>query len=148
MKNTNVRLKYYNAETVNIHDTIQHAIRGGLASVLGDNYVKSKNKQTGPKYTGKENYSKYLDFNSMYVSAMVQALPFDEIEVCDDNSYTRSNSNTNYIGTIDINYNDELKQKARSIHSFLKRQRGTSISLQIIKMKIKRKDLNLIGSWG
>ena len=70
---------HYNEETVNIHDTIQHAIRGGLDSALGDNYVKCKNKQTGPKYTGKENYSKYLDFNWLYVSAMVQALPTGEI---------------------------------------------------------------------
>ena len=113
MKYTNVRLKYYNEETVNIHDTIQHAIRGGLASVLGDNYVKCKNKQTGPKYIGKESYLKFLDFDSLYVSAMVQALPTVEIKVCDNNSYTRTNSNTGYVHTIDIKYNDELKQKIK-----------------------------------
>ena len=39
LKYTNVRLKYYKENTVNIYDTIQHGIRGGLASVLGDCYV-------------------------------------------------------------------------------------------------------------
>ena len=115
---------HYNEETVKIHDTIQHAIRGGLDSVLGDNYVKCKNKQTGPKYTGKENYLKYLDFNWLYVSAMVQALPTGEIKVSDNNSYTRSNSNKGYIGTIDINYNDELKQKAKKYPFFPEKTKG------------------------
>ena len=40
LKYTNVRLKYYKENTVNIYATIQHAIRGGLASVLGDCQVK------------------------------------------------------------------------------------------------------------
>ena len=31
LKYTNVRLKYYKENTVNIYDTIQHGIRGGLA---------------------------------------------------------------------------------------------------------------------
>ena len=151
LKNTNVRLKYYKENTVNIYDTKQHGIRGGLASVLGDCYVKCLNKQIDPEYAGKENYLKYLDFNSLYASAMVQALPTGEIKVCDtldpetglaDTVYTRSSSNTGYIYTIDIKYNDELKHKQRNIHSFLKRQKLTLISLQTIKMKIKRKDIN------
>ena len=57
-------------------------MRGGLASVFGDCHVKCKNKeisetalQIDPEYTGKENYLKYLVFNSLYASAMVQALP-------------------------------------------------------------------------
>ena len=65
------------------------------------------NKQTDPEYTGKENYLKYLDFNSLYASAMVQALPTGEIKLCDKLVYTRSCSNTGYIYTIDINYNDD-----------------------------------------
>ena len=40
LKYTNVRLKYYKENTVNIYDTIQHGIRGALASVLGDCHVK------------------------------------------------------------------------------------------------------------
>ena len=80
MKYTNVRLKYYKENTVNIYDTKQHGIRGGLASVLGDCYVKCMNKQIDHEYTGKENYPKYLDFNSLYASAMVQALPTGEIK--------------------------------------------------------------------
>ena len=51
---------------------------------------------------------------------MVQALPTGEIKVCDlrsgfadDLVYTRSSSNTGYIYTIDIKYNDDLKQKMK-----------------------------------
>ena len=54
-----------------LHDTIQYGIRGGLASVIGDCHVKCMNKGIDPEYTGKENYLKYLDFNSLYASAMV-----------------------------------------------------------------------------
>ena len=113
MKYTNVRLKYYKENTVNIYDTIQHGIRGGLASVLGDCHVKCKNKEIDPEYTGKENYLKYLDFNSIYASAMVQALPTGEIKVYDGNDYTKSSSTKGYIYAIDVKYNDELKQKTK-----------------------------------
>ena len=123
MKYTNVRLKYYIENTVNIYDTIQHCIRGGLASVLGECHVKYMNNEINPEYTGKKNYLKDLDFNSLYASAMVQALPTGEISVCENNpgtglachdqssfadNYTRSNSNTGYIYTIDIKYNNDL----------------------------------------
>ena len=92
LKYTKVRLTYYKENTVNIYDTIQHGIRGGLASVLGDCHVKCTNKQIDSEYTGKENYLKYLDFNSLYASAMVQALPSGEIKVCDGNDYTQPSS--------------------------------------------------------
>ena len=65
LKYTNVRLKNYKENTVNIYDTIQHGIRGGLASVLDDCHVNCKNKEIDPEHTGKENYLKYLDFNSL-----------------------------------------------------------------------------------
>ena len=42
LKYTNVRLKFYKENTVNFYDTIQHGIRGGLTSVLGDCHVKCK----------------------------------------------------------------------------------------------------------
>ena len=87
--------------TVNIYDTIHHGIRGGIASVLGDCHVKCKIKEIDPEYTGKQNYLKYLDFNSLYASAVVQALPNREIKVCDPGTgfadelgYTRSSSYT------------------------------------------------------
>ena len=124
LKYTNVRLKYYKEKTVNIYDTIQHGIRGGLASVLGDCLVKCKNKEIDPEYTGKENYLKYLDFNSLYASAMVQALPTGEIKVCDPRSgladlvYTSSRSTKVLIYTIDIKYNDDLKQKTNKYPFF------------------------------
>ena len=84
LKYTNVRLKYYRENSVNIYDTKQRGIRGGIASVLGRCHVQCKNKQIDPEYTGKEIYLKYLVFNSLYASAMVQALPTGEISFCDN----------------------------------------------------------------
>ena len=125
LKYTNIRLNYYKEKTVNNYDTIQNGIRGGLASVLGDCHVKCMNKQIDPEYRGKENYLKYLDFNSLYASAMAQALPTDEIKVCDGNDpgtgfadYTQSSSTRGYIYTIDVKYNDELKQKTKKYPFF------------------------------
>ena len=37
---TNIGFKYYKENTVNIYETIQHGIRGWLASVIGDCHVK------------------------------------------------------------------------------------------------------------
>ena len=71
LKYTSVELKYYKENTVNNYDTTQQGIRGGLSSVLGDCHVKCKNKQIDPEYTGKEINLMYLDFNSLYSSAMV-----------------------------------------------------------------------------
>ena len=98
LKYTNVRFKYYKEKTVNIYDTIQHRVRGGLASVLGGCHVKCMNKEINPEYTGKENYLKYLDFNSFYASAMVRALPTGEISMCNDYAYVQSSA-TNVIYT-------------------------------------------------
>ena len=123
LKYTNVRLKYYKENTVNISDTIQHGIRGGLASVLGDCHVKCMNKGIDPEYTGKKNYLKYFDFNSLYASAMVQALPPGEIKVC-DLVYISSSSTKGYIYTIDIKYNDDLKQKTNKYPFFPEKTRA------------------------
>ena len=90
LKYTNVRLKSYKENRVNNYDTIQRCIRDGLASVLGDCHVICKNKQIDPEYTGKENYLKYLEFNSLCASAMLQVLPTGEIKVCNDVVYTSS----------------------------------------------------------
>ena len=64
---------------------------------------------------------------------MVQALPTGEIKVCNnpetgfaDLNYTRSSSNTGYIYTIDIKYNDELKQKTKK-YSFFPEKTKTNI---------------------
>ena len=48
---------------------------------------------------------------------MVQALPTDEIKVCDI-IYTSSSSSMGYIYTIDIKYNDDLKQKTNKYPFF------------------------------
>ena len=78
---------------------------------------------------------------------MVQALPTGEIIMCNDNKYFQSSSTKGYIYTIDIKYNNDLKLKTRNIHSFLKRQKLTLISLQTINMKTKRKDINTMRSY-
>ena len=91
------------------------------------------NKQIDPEYAGKENYLKYLDFNSLYASAMVQALPIGEIKVfdpgtglayheqssfADELGYMRSSSNTGFIYTIVVKYSDELKQRTNKYPFF------------------------------
>ena len=109
---------FFVIQLVNVYDTIQHGIRGGLASVFGDCHVKCMNKQIDPEYTGKENYLKYLDFNSLYASAMVQALPTGEISMCNDNVYLQSSSAKGYIYTTDINYNKDIKLKTKKYPFF------------------------------
>ena len=140
LKYTNVRLKYHKENTLKIYDTIQSGIRGWLASVLGDCHVKCKNKQMDPKYTGKENYLKYLDFNSLYASAMVQALPTGEIIVYDNPVYTRSISNTGYIYTIDIKYNDELKQKTKKYPLFREKTKANVDQFTDYQKENKKKE--------
>ena len=140
LKYTKVRLKYYKENTINICDTIQHGIRGGLASVLGQCHVKYMNNEINSEYTGNENYLEYLDFNSLYASARVQALPTGEISVCENNpgtvlacheqssfadNYTRSSSNTGYIYTIDIMYNNDLKLKTKKYPFFPEKTRAS-----------------------
>ena len=125
---------------------MQHGIRVGLASLLGDCHVKCKNKEIDPEYTGKENYLKYLDFNSLYASAMVQALPNGEIKVCDPGTgfadelgYTRSSSNTSYIYTIDIKYSDELKHKTNMYPFFPKKTKACVDQFTDFQNVIKKK---------
>ena len=79
--------------------------------------------------TGKENYLKCYNFKSIYSSAMVRAYicaRTGEINVCDhkidtgcSSSSITSSNNIGYIYTIGIEYDVELEQKQRSIHSFL-----------------------------
>ena len=94
---TGVNLKYLKEETVNIYNTIQKGLRGGLASVLGYCQIKCKNKQVDSEYTGKKTIPKFLDFISVCFSDMVQTLPTHQISLCNElrtdfgeNIYTRS----------------------------------------------------------
>ena len=111
------------------------------------------NKQIDPEYAGKENYLKYLDFNSLYASAMVQALPTGEIKVCDPGTgfadelgYTRSSSNTGYIYTIDIEYSDELKQNTNKYPFFPEKTKACVDQLTDYQNVNKIKDINLMRS--
>ena len=143
LKYTNVRLKYYKENTVNFYDTIQHGIRGGLASVLGDCHVKCMNKQIDPEYAGKENYLKYLDFKSLYASAKAWFATsraglacHEQSSFADELGYMRSSSNTGYIYTIDIKYSDELKQRTNKYPFFPEKTKACvdQFIKQIIKM--------------
>ena len=49
---------------------------------------------------------------------MVQALPNGEIKVCDGKDFTQSSSTQGCIYTIDVKYNDELKQKTKKYPFF------------------------------
>ena len=64
---------------------------------------------------------------------MVQALPTGEIKVCNNLEtcfanivYTRSNSNTGYIYTLDIKCNDDLKKKTKK-HPFFPEKTKASV---------------------
>ena len=46
LKNAKVELKYFKENIVNFYDKIQRGIRGGLASVLGSEEVKSQIPET------------------------------------------------------------------------------------------------------
>ena len=107
------------------------------------------NKEKNPEYTGNENYLEYLEFNSLYASSMVQALPTGEIKVCDTldpgtglPDYTRSSSNTGYFYTIDIKYNDELKQKREKYPFFPEKTKANIDQLTDYQNEKKRKDIN------
>ena len=76
------------------------------------------NKEINPEYSGKENHLNYLDFNSLYASAMVQALPTGEISMCNDYVYVQSSCTKGYIYTIDKKYSDDLKQKTNKYPFF------------------------------
>ena len=81
---------------------------------------------------------------------MVQALPTGEIIVCDIVVYTRSSSTKGYIYTIDIKYNDEMKQKTK-IYPFFPEKTKANLDqftdyVMKVKKKTKRKDTNQMKS--
>ena len=76
---------------------------------------------------------------------MDQALPTGEISVCDNNSYTRSRSNTGYIYTIDIKYNDEWKQKTKK-YPFFPEKTKANIDQFTDYQNGNKKDINLMKS--
>ena len=149
LKYTKVRLKYYKENTINIYVTIQQGIRGWLASVLGNYHVKYRNKQIDPEYTGEEKYLKYLDFNSLYASAMVQALPSREIKVCDSrngfaddpvNNRYRSRfgdvffklmNNAFYEKTIENVYNRQVVEIVNEVDRYIKLVKNISFKYAV-----------------
>ena len=64
----------------------------------------------------------------MHASCYVPSFTYWEIKVCDNN-------NTSYIYTIDVSYNDELKQKTKTYPFFPEKTKANVDQFQTIKMK-------------
>ena len=134
---TEQRLKHYQKDTYDILLMIEKGIRGGIATILGDRYVKPWNRYTLPEHhkinklctllhntvfcsLTKENeahqaqkdYLLYYDFNSLYPSCMVEDLPIGEFIKCNDLFYeTTKDGDFGIIYEIKIKFNNDLKQK-------------------------------------
>ena len=73
----------------------------------------------------------------MYASAIVQASPTGEISFCYDNDYSGSTSKIDYIYTLDIKYNDELKENTKKYPFFPEITKFNVDQFMIIKTKLK-----------
>ena len=56
----------------------------------------------------KKNYLNYLDFDSLHLSAVVQALPAGQVSVCSSSQHTLSISTKVLIHNIDTDYRNKL----------------------------------------
>ena len=88
---------------------LENNIRGGIASVIGDRYVKSdENKKI-----------LYIDANNLHGWAMSQNLPYDKMKFFDnvnleDNFKTSDDNEIGYFFEVDLKYPDEVKQKTKN----------------------------------
>ena len=73
---------------------------------------------------------------------MVQALSTGEIKVCDGNDYTQPSSIKGYIYTIDVKYDDELKQKTEKCPFFPEKTKANIDQFRDYQNENKRKDVN------
>ena len=76
---------------------------------------------------------------------MVQALPTGEIKVCEELGCTSSSSTKGYIYTIDIKYNDDLKQKTNK-YPFFPEKTKANVDQFTDHQNEKRKDTNQMRS--
>ena len=120
---------------------IEKSIRGGIASILGDRYVKPWNRYTQPEHyeinklctllhsitfnqlakeiEAQEDYLLYYDFNSLYPSCLVEELPIGEFIKCNDQYYeTTKDGDFGIIYEINIKYTNDLKQKTEVLPYF------------------------------
>ena len=136
-KFTEQRLKHYQKDTYDILLMIEKGTRGGIATILGDRYVKPWNRYTQPEHheinklctllhnsvyssltkeneahQAQEDYLLYYDFNSLYASFMVEDLPIGDFFKCNDLLYEiTKDEDFGIIYEINIKYNNDLKQK-------------------------------------
>ena len=88
---------------------ILNNIRGGLGSVMGDQYVKSDDNKK----------ILYIDANNRYGLFMSQPLPYDEIKFdknvkLEDILNTPDDSDIGYFIEIDLTYPDNMKKQENS----------------------------------
>ena len=77
---------------------------------------------------------------------MVQPLPTGEIKVCNnpetgfaDINYTNYSKNTGYIYTIDVKYNDDLKQKTKKYSFFPEKTKANNDQFTEYQSENKKK---------
>ena len=87
---------------------LEDNIRGGISSVMGDGYVKSKdNKKV-----------LYTEANNLYGHSMSQPLPYDEIKFyenvkLEDVLNTPDDSDIGYFNEVELIYPDNIKEKSK-----------------------------------
>ena len=107
-------LKYtgINLQTLQDKDMIlllENNIRGGISSVMGDRYIKSKgNKKI-----------LYFDANNLYGDSMSQPLPYDEFKFdqnveLEDVLNTPDDGDIGYLIEVDLKYPDNIKEKTKN----------------------------------
>ena len=88
---------------------IENNIRGGISSVMGDRYVKSRDNKK----------ILYKDANNLYGHSMSEPLPYDEIEFhnnigLEDILNTPDHSDIGYFVEVDLKYPDDIKEKTKN----------------------------------
>ena len=68
---------------------------------------------------------------------MVQALPTDEIILCDSNNYTRLDINIGYICTTDVKHNKNTEQKTKKSPFFLEKAKAIGENFTIYQNENK-----------
>ena len=107
MNYTNFKLETLEDKVLNL--ILEHIIRGGISSVMGDRYVKSdENKNI-----------LYIDANKLYGWPMSEhqahdEMKFDRTVELEDILSTPDGSDIGYFIQVDLTYPDEIKEKTKT----------------------------------
>ena len=91
-----------------ILDIVERQKRGGLCFVGSKRHVKANNKYLENFETKPSNYLMYLDANNLYGWAMVQSLPFENLQInnnIDIKDILNTDYNANVGHTVECNLN-------------------------------------------